>query len=121
MYTLGIENVVINAGDGFDYFNIDSTLVGTTNTFRGGGDDDTFYLSTTAADITSSFGGSVVIDGQGALFPGGNAITVNDSFTAFDANWTINETTIDKANAFPTTPLLTYSNVGGIERVWRRR
>jgi hypothetical protein len=36
---------------------------------------------------------------------------VNDQNTAFDDNWTVTESTIDKADSFPAAPLVTYSNI----------
>src|SRR5262249_24170931 len=74
------------------------------------GGNDLVDISSSDYDVTNNFGGSLTLDGQSNLASGPlDRLEVNDQNTAFDADWTVTESTIDKTNAFPTEPLVTYA------------
>jgi hypothetical protein len=111
-YGLGIENLIVNGGSGNNVIDVHSTIVGSTNTISGGSGNDTVRISPVGLDAVSAFGGALVIDGEGDSGAGlRDQLIVNDQNTAFDDNWTVTETTIDKADSFPVAPLVTYSNI----------
>jgi hypothetical protein len=111
-YGLGIENLTINAGSGNNVIDVSSTVVGSVNTIRGGGGNDTVRISPVDLDAVSGFGGALIVDGEGDSGAGlRDQLIVNDQNTAFDDNWTVTESTIDKADGFPVAPLVTYSNI----------
>jgi hypothetical protein len=109
-YSVGIENLSLDAGSGSSRVNVLSTLAGTTNTINCGGGNDDVRISPIDLDSTSAFGGAIVVDGQGdSGAEPRDSLMVNDQNTGFDDNWTVTETTIDKADSFPTAPLVTYN------------
>ena len=108
---LTVENVIVHGGPHFDDYQINGSLTGTALSIIGGPGGDLFRFSPVAHDINSGFGGAINIDGGAG---GNDQVVFRDDAASLDSNWTVTSTTVDKANAVPVAPLLTYSNLEGI-------
>ena len=106
-----VENVTVHGGPLGDDYQINGSLAGTTVTVIGGPGSDLFRFSPVAHDITSAFGGPIIINGGTGP---NDQLVFSDQATSLDRNWTITSSTVDKANAFPAAALCSYSNLDGV-------
>ncbi len=106
-----VENVIIHGGPLSDDYQINGTLFGTTVMIVGGPGSDLYRFSPVALDMSTGFDGAFVIQGGAGS---NDRVVFRNENTALDDNWTVTSTTVDKANALPIAPLLTYNGLENI-------
>ncbi len=107
-YGPGVTALNINGGTsggtGVTY-NINNTQLGTTTTINGGPNTNTYNLADSTSILDSNVLGPVVVNGGGA----GDQISVDDSASTADDNYTVTDTTVTSTGAFGG---LTYGGLG---------
>ncbi len=107
-YGPGVTALNVNGGTfggtGVTY-NVNNTQAGTTTTINGGPNTNTYNLADSTSILDNNLVGPVVVNGGGA----GDQVSVDDSASTADDNYTITDTTVTSTGAFGG---LTYGGFG---------